>query len=68
MHNSAFDKTHSVLLDQIFFRLDAERFAQFNAVLDSPSARNPGFQRLMAVRSPWDVATARPPRTKAKRA
>jgi uncharacterized protein (DUF1778 family) len=68
MLDAACDKAQSVLLDQIFFRLDPERFAQFNALLDAPSARNPGFERLMAVHSPWDVAPARTPRAKAKRA
>lgn len=29
MLDAACDKAQSVLLDQIFFRLDAERFAQF---------------------------------------
>ncbi len=68
MLEAACDKAQSVLLDQIFFRLDAGRFAKFNALLDAPSERNPGFERLMAVHSPWDLAPARTPRAKAKRA
>ena len=68
MLEAACDKAQSVLLDQIFFRLDAQRFAQFNALLDAPPARNPGLKRLMAVQSPWDAAPAKTPRAKAKRA
>ena len=68
MLDAACDKAQSVLLDQIFFRLDAGRFAQFNALLDAPTAHNPGLKRLMAVQSPWGATPARAPRAKAKRA
>ena len=53
MLEAACDKAQSVLLDQVFFKLDAERFRQFTRRLDAPPARNPGLERLMAVKAPW---------------
>ncbi|RFO98209.1 toxin-antitoxin system protein [Rhodoferax lacus] len=53
MLEAACDKAQSVVLDQVFFSLDAEKFRQFNALLDAPPAHNPGLERLMAVRAPW---------------
>ena len=41
-------------LEQAFFRLDAEKFRQFNALLDAPPEPNPGLERLLAVQAPWD--------------
>jgi uncharacterized protein (DUF1778 family) len=46
-------RAQEVLLDQIFFRLNAEQFAQFNALLDAPVSTNAGLKRLMVVKSPW---------------
>ena len=37
MLEAAFDKAQSVLLDQVFFSLDAEKFRQFNKLLDAPA-------------------------------
>jgi uncharacterized protein (DUF1778 family) len=54
MLEAACDKARSVMLDQVFFQLDAERFQEFTRLLDAPPARNPGLERLMAVRAPWD--------------
>jgi uncharacterized protein (DUF1778 family) len=53
MLEAACDKAQAVLLDQVFFRLDAAKFRQFNKMLDSPPAPNPGLERLMAVKEPW---------------
>ncbi len=53
MLEAACDKAQSVLLDQVFFRLDAAKFRQFAKLLDAPPAFNPGLERLMAVRPPW---------------
>ena len=49
----------SVLLDQVFFGLDAEKFRQFTKLLDAPPARNPRLERLMAVKAPWGTKTAK---------
>lgn len=54
MLEAACDRAQSVLLDQVFFGLDADKFAQFNALLDVPPAANAGLERLMAVMVPWD--------------
>lgn len=53
MLEAACDKARSVMLDQVFFQLDAEKFRQFTRLLDAPPARNPGLERLMAVKAPW---------------
>jgi uncharacterized protein (DUF1778 family) len=59
MLEAACDKAQSVLLDQIFFRLDADKLRQFTKLLDAPPARNPGFERLMAVKAPWSKKSAK---------
>lgn len=59
MLEAACDKAQSVLLDQVFFRLDAAKFRQFVKLLDAPPAANPGLERLMAVRSPWSRKMAK---------
>ena len=53
MLEAACDKARSVVLDQIFFSLDADKFRQFNELLDSPPAPNSGLERLMAIKPPW---------------
>jgi len=68
MLEAACDKAQGVLLDQVFFRLDADRFRQFAKLLDASPARNPGLDRLMGVKAPWDKGPARSGRSKAVRA
>ena len=55
MLEAACERAQSVLLDQVFFSLDDDRFEQFVALLDARSESNPGLERLMAVKAPWDV-------------
>jgi uncharacterized protein (DUF1778 family) len=55
MLEAACERAQSVLLDQIFFRLDADKFEQFVAILNAPPKSNPGLERLMAVNAPWDA-------------
>ena len=55
MLEAACDKAQSVLLDQVFFHLDDEKFQQFAAILDAPLVANPGLERLLAVTAPWKV-------------
>ena len=59
MLEAACDKARCVLLDQVFFGLDAARFRQFTKLLDAPPAPNPGLERLMAVKAPWGRNPAR---------
>ncbi|MCC5868393.1 MAG: DUF1778 domain-containing protein [Gammaproteobacteria bacterium] len=53
MLEAACERARSVLLDQVFFGLDADRFRQFTAMLDAPPSANVGLERLMAVKPPW---------------
>ena len=53
MLEAACDKAQSVVLDQVFFSLDADKFRKFTKMLDAAPAHNPGLARLMAVNAPW---------------
>ncbi len=53
MLEAACDKAQAVVLDQVFFSLDADKFSQFTQLLDAPPAHNAGLERLMAVKAPW---------------
>ena len=59
MLEAACDKAQSVLLDQIFFRLDADKLRQFTKLLEAPPAHNPGLKRLLAVKAPWGKKSAK---------
>lgn len=52
MLEAACERAQSVLLDQVFFGLDAEKLQQFTALLDTPPSANAGLERLMAVKAP----------------
>jgi uncharacterized protein (DUF1778 family) len=54
MLEAACERAQSVLLDQVFFGLDADKFQQFTALLDAPPSPNAGLERLMAVKAPWE--------------
>lgn len=58
MLEAACERAQVVLLDQVFFGLDAEKFRQFTALLDAPPAPNDGLARLMAVPAPWAADSA----------
>mgnify|MGYP001060440915 CR=1 FL=1 len=58
MLEAACDRAQAVVLEQIFFSLDGERFRQFTAMLDAPPAPNAGLERLMAVKVPWSADEA----------
>lgn len=53
MLESSCERAQTVLLDQVHFRLDAEKFNQFVALLDAPLERNSGLERLLSVQAPW---------------
>lgn len=55
MLEAACDRAQAVVLDQTFFKLDAEKFDEFTRLLDAPPAQNPGLERLMAVKAPWQT-------------
>lgn len=50
---AACERAQSVLLNQVLFKLDAERFNQFTVLLDAPTRPNEGLKVLMAVKAPW---------------
>ncbi|TAM06718.1 MAG: DUF1778 domain-containing protein [Pusillimonas sp.] len=39
MRDAAFDKAQAVVLDQVFFNLNIDKFQQFTAMLDAPPSR-----------------------------
>lgn len=53
MLEAACDRAQSVVLDQVFFNLNTDKFQQFTAMLDAPLTPNPGIERLMAIKAPW---------------
>lgn len=53
MLEAACERARAVVLDQVFFSLDPDKFQQFTALLDAPAAPNAGLQRLIAVPTPW---------------
>jgi uncharacterized protein (DUF1778 family) len=58
MLEAACERAQAVVLDQVFFNLDADKFQQFTALLDAPPNLNPGLERLMAVKAPWSAGAA----------
>lgn len=53
---AACERARAVVVDQVYFSLDADKFQQFNALLDAPAAPNAGLQRLLALQTPWTVS------------
>jgi len=58
MLEAACDRARAVVLDQVFFSLDTDKFKQFNMMLDAPLVPNPGLERLMTVTAPWRTGAA----------
>ena len=58
MLEAACDRAKAVVLDQVFFTLDAQKFQEFTAMLDAPTQPNTGLERLMAIVPPWNTAKA----------
>lgn len=56
MLEAACERAQSVLLDQVHFSLEPARFEAFLRLLDAPPAPNPGLERLLAVKAPWNTA------------
>ncbi len=52
MLEAACDKAQSVVLDQVFFRLDTDKFRQLHEILDAPPAHNPGLERRHSYKMP----------------
>jgi len=56
MLEAACERAQSVLLDQVHFSLDAEKFQQFTDLLDEPLKPNDGLKRLLEVEPIWKKA------------
>ena len=56
MLEAACDRAQAVVLDQVYFSLDADKFQQFVDLLDAPPQPNVGLERLFALQAPWDKA------------
>lgn len=56
MLEAACERAQSVLLDQVHFSLDAEKFQQFTDLLDEPPKSNEGLKRLLALEPVWNKA------------
>jgi uncharacterized protein (DUF1778 family) len=54
MIDSARKRAEEVLLDQTFFKLNAERFEAFVAVLDNPPVPSNELRKLLQSKSPWE--------------
>jgi uncharacterized protein (DUF1778 family) len=54
MLDAACRAAESTLLDRVYFRLNDAEFKKFMDMLDNPPARNPGLDRLMSTKAPWD--------------
>lgn len=54
MLEAAYEKAQGVMLDQVFFTLKAQDFQRFCQLLKAPPAANPGLERLLATKAPWD--------------
>ena len=58
MLEAACTAAQAVILDQVFFKLNLDKFQQFTALLDAPPNHNPGLVRLMGVTAPWEAVKA----------
>jgi uncharacterized protein (DUF1778 family) len=59
MLEAACDRARSVVLDQVFFSLEVDKFQQFTKMLDAPTVHKPGLARLMVVKAPWGKKAAK---------
>jgi uncharacterized protein (DUF1778 family) len=55
MLEAACERAQAVVIDQVFFGLNADKLKQFNAMLDAAPGSNPGLERLMAIKAPWST-------------
>lgn len=50
---AACERAREVVVGQVFFSPNTDKFKQFTALLDAPAAPNAGLQRLLAVQASW---------------
>ncbi len=54
MLEAACCKAEDVLLDQVFFTVDASTFEKFQVLLDRPLPATDKLRRLIKTKAPWD--------------
>lgn len=55
MLEAACREAEDVLLDQAFFAVDADAFARFQALLDTPLPPTDKLRRLLKTPAPWET-------------
>lgn len=53
MLEAACSKAEDILLDQVFFSVDANIFAKFQTLLDKPLPSTDKLRRLLKTKAPW---------------
>ena len=56
MLEASCERAQSVVLDQVHFSLNADKFQQFIELLDASPESNAGLERLLALKPAWDKA------------
>ena len=56
MLEASCERAQNVVLDQVHFTLDADKFQKLIDLLDAPPKHTPGLERLFALRAPWEKA------------
>lgn len=54
MLEAACERAQSVVLDQVHFGLDPDKFQKFIGMLDATPQHNPGLERLFGLKAPWE--------------
>jgi uncharacterized protein (DUF1778 family) len=54
MLEASCQQAEQVLLDQVYFQVDAERFEQFQQLLDNPPSPSDAMRRLLNTPAPWE--------------
>jgi uncharacterized protein (DUF1778 family) len=55
MLDAACREAENVLLNQVFFTVNAKTYAEIEALLDNPLPPTDKLRRLMNTRAPWEV-------------
>lgn len=56
MLEASCERAQSVILDQVHFQLNEEKYQQFMQLLDAEPTANEGRDRLLAIQTPWQTA------------
>lgn len=56
MLEASCERAQSVILNQVHFQLNEEKYQQFMQLLDAEPTANEGLERLLAIQTPWQTA------------